>query len=349
MNFYQGQHAFYCGVDLHARTLYLCIFSQAGDKLLHREVAAEPVTFLEAIAPYRAGLVVAAECMFAWYWLADLCAQENIPFVLGHALYMKAIHGGKSKNDRIDSEKIATLLRGGTLPVAYVYPKGLRETRDLLRRRMHLVHRRAEAITHVVNTNSQYNLPPFGKKLIYAKNREALKIAQRFADPSVRKNVEADLAVIDRYDEVIAELELYLERTVKVEDGQTYYLLRTIPGVGKILALVLLYEIHDIRRFADVGNFLSYARLIRPDHESAGKKCGFGQKKIGNAHLRWALGEAVALVVRDSDQAKKWLARRQKKSGKGKAMGILAAKLGRAIYWMLRRKEAFDPKCFWQS
>src|SRR5262249_51943844 len=97
-----------------------------------------------------------------------------------------------------DSEKIATLLRGGTLPQAYVYPKGLRETRDLLRRRMHLVHRRAEAITHLVNTNSQYNLPPFGKKLIYAKNRAALKIAQRFADPSVRKNVEADLAVIDR-------------------------------------------------------------------------------------------------------------------------------------------------------
>jgi hypothetical protein len=203
MNFYQQQHVFYCGVDLHARTLYLCIFSQAGGKVLHKEVVAEPDAFLEAIAPYRTGLVVAAECMFAWYWLADLCEKENIPFVLGHALYMKAIHGGKSKNDRIDSEKIATLLRGGTLPQAYVYPKGLRETRDLLRRRMHLVHRRAEAITHLVNTNSQYNLPPFGKKLIYAKNRTALKIAQRFADPSVRKNVETDLAVIDRYDEVV--------------------------------------------------------------------------------------------------------------------------------------------------
>lgn len=349
MNFYTQQHAFYCGVDLHARTLYLCILSQAGDKVLHREVVAEPAAFLEAIAPYRAGLVVAAECMFAWYWLADLCAQENIAFVLGHALYMKAIHGGKSKNDRIDSAKIATLLRGGNLPQAYVYPKGLRETRDLLRRRMHLVHRRGEAITHVVNTNSQYNLPPFGQKLIYARNRRALKIPERFADPSVRLSVAADLAVIDRYDEVIAELELYLERTVKVEDGDTYLRLRSVPGVGKILALVLLYEIHDIRRFADVGRFLSYARLIRPDHESAGKKCGFGQKKIGNAHLRWALGEAVALLVRESDQAKKWLARRQKKSGKGKALGILAAKLGRALYWMLRRKEAFDPKRFWQS
>src|SRR5262245_14150061 len=199
MNFYQQPHAFYCGVDLHARTLYLCILGQHGDKVLHREVVAEPAALLEAIAPYRQGLVIACECMFAWYWLADLCVQEQIPFVLGHALYMKAIHGGKSKNDRIDSEKIATLLRGGTLPQAYVYPKGLRETRDLLRRRMHLVHRRAEAITHLVNTNSQYNLPPFGKKLIYAKNRQALKIPERFRDESVRKNVQADLAVIDRY------------------------------------------------------------------------------------------------------------------------------------------------------
>jgi hypothetical protein len=115
MNFYQQAHAFYCGVDLHARTLYLCIFSHAGDKVLHREIAAEPDAFLEAIAPFRAGLVVGCECMFACYWLADLCAQQNIAFVLGHALYMKAIHGGKSKNDRIDSEKIAQLLKGGNL------------------------------------------------------------------------------------------------------------------------------------------------------------------------------------------------------------------------------------------
>src|SRR5262249_52986054 len=101
---------------------------------------------------------------------------------------------------------------------------------------------------------------------------------------------------------------------------------------GKILALVLLYEIHDIRRFGDVGRFLSYARLIRPDHESAGKKCGFGQKKIGNAHLRWALGEAVALGVRDSDHAQKRLARgRKKKRWKGKAVGHPRRKPGPRI------------------
>ena len=79
---------------------------------------------------------MAAECMFTWYWLADVCAAEGIPFVLGHALAMKAIHGGKAKNDRIDSHKIAVLLRGGMLPQAYVYPAAMRSTRDLIRRRL---------------------------------------------------------------------------------------------------------------------------------------------------------------------------------------------------------------------
>ena len=213
MRFYNQPHQFYCGIDLHARTLYLCILDAAGKKVLHKEVPSEPAALLEASAPFRTELVVAAECMFAWYWVADLCAREQIAFVLGHALYMKAIHGGKAKNDRIDSEKIANLLRGGNLPQAYVYPAGLRETRDLLRRRMFLVHQRGKLITHVQTTNAQYNLPPFGQKLIYAKNRKALKIAERFEDASVKKSMEVNLALVDRYEELIADLELHLERT----------------------------------------------------------------------------------------------------------------------------------------
>ena len=139
MRFYQQQHRFYCGVDLHARTMYLCILDQAGKTLLHKDYAADARVFLDAVAPYRDGLVVAVECMFAWYWLADLCHEHSIPFVLGHALYMKAIHQGKSKNDRLDAAKIAGLLRGGLLPQAYVYPRAMRTTRDLLRRRSFLV------------------------------------------------------------------------------------------------------------------------------------------------------------------------------------------------------------------
>jgi transposase len=131
MRFYTNQHPFYCGIDLHARTMYVCIMNHNGESLVHRNMQAGPDPFLKAIAPYRNNLVVAVECMFTWYWLADLCAQEGIAFVLGHALSMQAIHGGKAKNDKIDSKKIAVLLPGGMLPQAYVYPAQMRATRDL--------------------------------------------------------------------------------------------------------------------------------------------------------------------------------------------------------------------------
>ena len=187
MRFYHQQHRFYGGVDLHARTLSLHILDATGKSVLAKTIAANPDAFLAAIAPFRDGLAVAAECMFAWYWLADLCYDQHIPFVLGHALYMKAIHGGKAKTDKIDAHKIAVLLRGGMLPVAYVYPKGMRETRDLLRRRTFLVRKRAEALVHLTNTNSQYNLPPFAKKVAYAANRAELDLPGRFADPPSRE------------------------------------------------------------------------------------------------------------------------------------------------------------------
>jgi len=359
MRFYNQPHRFYCGVDLHARTMYLCILDQGGTIVLHKEVPAEAGAFLEAIAPFRDGLVVACECLFCWYWLADLCQAENITFVLGHAPYLPSPAGrgaggeggGKSKDDEIDSQKIAQLLRGGTpgahaARLAYAYPKGLRETRDLLRRRMYLVHKRAEVVAHLVNTNSQYNLPPFGKKLIYARNRQALKIADRFADASVRKSIELDLGLLDSLDELIGDVELYLDRTVKVDDADTFYRLRSIAGVGKILALVLLYEIHRIDRFADEGDFLSYARLVRCQHRSANKIVGTGGKKIGNAHLKWAFSEAVCLLIRSCPVVKAWQARQEKKRGKKKTLAVLAAKLGRAVCLMLHRKVAFDVRRF---
>jgi transposase len=312
-------------------------------------VAANPTAFLQALASFRDDLVVGCECMFAWYWLADLCHEEKIPFVLGHALYLKTIHGGKAKTDAIDADKLARILRGGTFPLAYVYPKGMRETRDLLRRRTYLVRRRAELLTHLQILNGQYNRPPLTKKLGYAANRAELNLPERFTDPSVRQNVETDLALLDHYDDRLRDLELYLTRAAKVDDVQTYYRLQTIPGVGKVLALVLLYEIHDIRRFPEVGDFLSYARLVRCVHESAGKKQGTGGHKIGNAHRKWAFSEAVCLLRRASEPVRHWLARRAKKYGKRRALATLAARLGRAVYHLWRKGEAFDLKRFLAS
>src|SRR5262245_45737863 len=169
-----------------------------------------------------------------------------------------------------------------------------------------------------------------------------MDIAARFSDKSVQKSAACDLAVIDCLDEQIAQLELYLTRTAKVDDVQAYHRLQSIPGVGKVLALVLLYEIHDVKRFASVGQFLSYCRLARCEHESAGKVLGSGGRKIGNARLRWAFGEAACLFLRSSERAKAFKQKQQKKRGEGKALAILAARLARAVYHLWRKGEAFD-------
>jgi transposase len=349
IRFYQRQHGFYAGIDLHARTMHVCVLDAAGTVVLDRNLPCHFETLLQAIAPFRDGIVIGVECMFGWYWLADRCAEHDIPFVVGHALYMKLIHGGKAKNDRLDASKIAHLLKGGNFPLSYAYPKGMRETRDLLRRRMYLVHKRAELITHLEILNAQNNLPPFGKKLSYAANRAELNIPERFTDPSVKMSATLDLDLIDQLDELISKVELYLTRTAKVDDVQTYQRLRTIPGVGPILALVLLYEMHQVERFEQVGQFLSYARLVRGEHESAGKKLGWGNKKIGNAHLRWAFAEAACLFLRGSERARQWKQKQEKKHGSAKVLGILAARLARAVYHMLRKHEAFDEERFWNG
>ena len=270
MKFYTQQHKFYCGIDLHARTMYVCILNQAGETVLHRNMKTDPALFLKVIAPYREDLVVAVECIFTWYWLADLCVQQGIPFVLGHALYMKAIHGGKAKKDKIDAHKIALLLRGGMMPQAYVYPAEMRATRDLLRRRMHLMHKRAELLSHIQNTNHQYNLPEMGKKIAYKANREG--VAERFVDTAVQKSIEVDLALIDHYDKLLSDIELYIVNTAKQHDVNAFYRLRSVPGIGQILALVILYEVQDIGRFPRVQDFVSYCRLVKCTKESAGKK-----------------------------------------------------------------------------
>jgi transposase len=324
----------------------LCILNQAGEMLVHRNMPAAPEPFLKTIAPYREDVVVCVECMFTWYWLADLCAQEGVPFVLGHALYMKAIHGGKATNDTIDSQKIAVLLRGGMLPQASVDPAAMRATRDLLRRRMHLARKRAELLAHGQNTNSQYNLPAIGKKMAYKANRDG--VAERFADPAVHKSIEVDLALITYYDELLRDVELTLLKTANHHDANTLYLLQTVPGIGKILSRVLRYEIHDINRFPTVQDFVSYCRLVKCAKESAGKRVGTAGKKNGNAHLKWAFSEAAALFLRDHPPAQKYLARLEKKHDKGKALTVLAHKLARAVYYMLKRRVAFDKAQFFQ-
>jgi transposase len=209
---------------------------------------------------------------------------------------------------------------------------------------MHLTRKRAELLAHVQNTNSQYNLPEIGKNLAYQANRAG--VAERFPTPAVQQSIAVDLALIDVYDRLLTDLELSIVKTAKQHDANTFYRLRSVPGIGKILSLVLLYEIHDIRRFPRVQEFVSYCRLVKCARESAGKRYSTSGKKIGNAYLKWAFSEAAVLFLRDNPAGQKQLARLEKRHGKGKALTILAHRLARAVYYMLKREQAFDMSKF---
>ena len=194
------------------------------------------------------------------------------------------------------------------------------------------------------NTNSQYNLPEIGKKLVYQANREGGE--EHFPDPSVRKTIELDLSLIDHYDQLLSEVELYLTRSAKAHDVQTFSRLQSVPGIGQILALVILYEIHDIQRFPRGHDFVSYCRLVKCAKESNGKRRGTAGKKIGNVHLRWAFAEAAVLFIRQSQPGKTYFTKLEHQHGKAKALTVLAHKLGRAVYYLLTREHACDLNRF---
>ncbi|RLV57682.1 IS110 family transposase [Parashewanella curva] len=347
MRFYNKLHPYYCGIDLHARMLYVCIIDDKGNKVEHQKIKACPTALMNLISPYLKGLVLGVECMHCWYWVSNFCKQHLIDFVLGHALYMRAIHGGKAKNDKVDSYKIANLLRGGNFPVAYDYPETMRSTRDLLRRRTRIVRHGADLKAHVSNTFSQYNMPAHDLNLRYPSDRE--KLRNVFEDSSVQRNIDMDLNLVDFYNKELSQVEQFILKNAKQHNPQDYQILNTFPGIGLILSLTILYEIGDIRRFDTVQKFASYSRLIKCKAESNDKIYGTQGNKIGNAHLKWAFSEAAVLYLRGNDKAKKYLDKLQKRMSKGKALSALAHKIGRCVYFMLRNKTVFDETRFLTS
>jgi len=344
MNFYNNTHPYYCGIDLHARILYVCILDQEGNTCVHKEISADPEKLKQILEPYIGNIVVGVECMHCWYWVSDFCNDLGVDFILGHALYMKAIHGGKAKNDRIDSFKITKLIRGGNFPLAYVYPKKMRATRDLLRRRMKIVQHGADLKAHVANTTSQYNLPPNKVNLKNKNAREQLR--STFPDLSVQKNIDLDMVILDCYSQHLSKVEWYIQQQAKQHNPKHFHLLKSVWGIGPILALTIIYEIGDINRFASVQKFASYSRLVKCKAESAGKSYGTQGNKIGNAHLKWAFSEAAVLYLRGNKKAQRYLLKLQKRMSKAKALSALAHKLGRCVYFMLKNETVFDENKF---
>lgn len=338
-----------CGVDLHSRQMYVCIMDRDGNIQLHTNIKGNSLEFFsKLIEPYKSNLTVCCESTFNWYFLKDFCDTHQIPFIIGHALYMKHIHGGKAKNDRIDSKKIADLLRSNFLPPSYPYPAHLRSARDLMRRRTHCSRRRAEFLGHIPVVAHQYNIKLSDSAAKKQDHKELLKIFD--FDLNAQRNIRADLEIITAFNETIKKLEKEIRQFALKEARQSFSILQSIPGCGNIIALSILYEIDDINRFKTVKDFTSYARLVKCRAESAGKSYGFSGVKIGNPHLKWSFGELAMYSVIHCPYMKTYFEKDLlNKFPKPKAYSILAHKLGRAVYFMLKKKVPYDPYKFFQE
>jgi transposase len=346
MRYYKTTTEFNCGIDLHSRCMYICVVDKEGNVLVHKNIKRNDFSyFLRLVAPYRHDLTVACESTFNWYWLADACDEADIKFVLGHALYMKAIHGGKKKNDKIDSEKIAHLLRTNMIPIAYVYPAKNRPVRGLLRRRTYFVWKRAELLAHLsmgVMVEGQQPLSNYERR----RSEREESLLERYTDPMHRLSVKADMYLVKHHDITINELEQAILEYTRNEHSRDYNILKTAPGLGKITGLLILYEVDTIKRFERVQDFCSYSRLVKGSVESAGKIYSTRGAKIGNAYLKWAFSEIAIHCKRHNPYLRKYAQKLENKYGKHVANAIMAHKMGKAVYYMLRDSKGFDVKKF---
>jgi len=148
------------------------------------------------------------------------------------------------------------------------------------------------------------------------------------------------------YAKQLSKVEWFIGQQAKQHSPVHLKLLKTVHGIGAILSLTILYEIGDIARFESVQKFASYARLVKCKAESAGKCYGTQGNKIGNAHLKWAFSEAAVLHLRGNDKAKKYLLNLQRRMSKAKALSVMAHKIGRCVYFMLKNEAVFDENRF---
>lgn len=347
MRFYNESHKYTCGVDLHGKNMHICVTDSEGKKLVHRRISNSREEFLKVTRAYRGELVVSVESTFNWYWLGDLCAREEIPFVLGHAQYMGAVHQGKTKNDRVDSEKIAKLTSGKLLPVSYVYPKEMRVVRDLFRRRLYFVRERAALKGHVKIVGAQYNVSLVSS--VEKSIRTHTEMREQFEDQDLRESIDCDLKTVTFLDSVIRRLEKHALKRVGEQQNESFELLCSVRGIGDVLGLTILYEMHAVGRFRKVQDFLSYARLVRSEHTSNGKTVSRGGRKIGNPYLKWAFSEAAVRMASLDPRVGAHVEQLKQRYGAAGAWSRLSLKIARSVYYVLKSKERFDMERFLQS
>ena len=332
----------YGGMDLHGDNVFCTIMDQAYRPVFEERLPNELPVILEALAPYRERLKgVAVESTYNWYWLVDGLQANQYPARLANPARMQENIGLKSANDKTDARFLAKQMAMGVLPEGYIYPKEERPVRDLLRRRMRLVHMRTGEWLNLEGQVARHSGRDLG--LTALRGLEAGELSQLLGgDPLVLEAAQINYRLIAFLDREIRQIEKAVEGRVKLTDG--YERLLDVPGIGRILAMTIRLETGSIARFPGPGNYASYCRAVKTEHTSNDRKKGEGNGKSGNRYLAWAYVEAANFSIRYSPELRAWYQRKAARTKRVIALKALANKLAKACYFILRDGVAFDVK-----
>lgn len=331
----------YAGVDLHSNNNYLGIIDQKDKRMHKKKLPNKLPEVLRELEPYREdieGIVI--ESTFNWYWLADGLMENGYKVHLANPCAIKQYDGLKHSDDTKESFHLAHLLKLGILPEGYIYPKEERPVRDLLRKRLMLVRQKTAHILSFQNLVSR-NLGKqmSGDEVTKLQEEDVEKI---FKEKHIVLSGKANIAAIRFLLERIKEIEKAVLKVARLK--VEYKKLLTVPGIGKILALTIMFETGGIKRFADVGNYASYCRCVGSTKLTNGKKKGEGNRKNGNKYLSWAYVEAANFAVWSYPYIKKYYQKKMSKTNKIVAIKTIAHKLARASYYVIKDQEVFIPK-----
>lgn len=332
----------YAGCDLHSTNNYLGIVDQDGKKLFSKKIPNNPDKILKIIAPFKRDMeLVAVESTYNWYWMVDLLKAEGYPVVLANPAAMQKYKGLKHSDDKHDAFWLADMMRLNILPQGYIYPKEERPTRDLCRKRLHLVRLRTNIILSLqsmITRNTGQRIS--GQKLKSMSQEAIVQLVSFHEDLEIR--AATDKVALDNLGRQIKHLETVLNG--KAKPKPEYKNLLTIPGSGPTLSLTIMLETGPVSRFREVGNYASYCRKVDSKWTSNNKTKGKGNKRNGNKYLAWAFSEVAEHARRVDQMAKRFFERKKSQTNRMVAHGALAHKISRSAYFIMRDNVPFDPQ-----
>lgn len=333
--------ALFSGIDLHSTNSFVVVSDDEDRILLEKRVPNDLEVLTRTLAPFKDALAgVAVESTFNWYWLVDGLMALGYPLHLVNTSAVRQYEGLKFTDDRHDARWLAHLLRLGILPTGYIYPREDRAVRDLLRRRSKLVRQKVASLLAIKNIFARNTARMHGVDQL--KKLRPEDVGTLLDDEYQALAVQSTIRVLDTLREEIHALGKTARQRGKLK--QAYRGLLSIPGVGEILGLTIMYETGDVSRFASVGNYASYCRCVRSERQSNGRKKGKGNRRNGNPYLSWAFTESAHFAMRYQPQARRFYDRKKSKTNGIVAIRALAHKLSRAAYFIMRDQTVYDPQ-----